>query len=58
MCAVMGFIGRNIQATLSLDPCSYEMTIGIETMESTISLLEFKWGVLQYFSLQGGLRLE
>jgi hypothetical protein len=33
-------------------------TIGIETMESTISLLEFKWGVLQYFSLQGGLRLE
>lgn len=57
-CANMGYISRNIQGTIKLDPCSYEITVGLESMEATESLLVFNWGKSQSFALQGGIRME
>ncbi|XP_076085322.1 uncharacterized protein LOC143056122 [Mytilus galloprovincialis] len=58
MCSDIGFIDKKIQSTLKLNPCSYEITLGIETMQTTMSLLQFHWGKPQSFALQGGIRME
>ncbi|XP_063431651.1 uncharacterized protein LOC134714342 [Mytilus trossulus] len=58
MCSDIGYIDKKIQSTVKLDPCTYEITLGIETMETTVSLLQFQWGKPQSFALQGGLRMD
>ncbi|XP_063447892.1 uncharacterized protein LOC134727440 [Mytilus trossulus] len=58
MCSNIGYIDKKIQSKVKIDPCTYEITLGIETMDATVSLLHFQWGKPQSFALQGGLRME
>jgi hypothetical protein len=57
-CTKMDFISRGIQTRVSLDPCDYKLTLGIETMNVTTSLLDYTWGRSETFSLQGGFKLK
>jgi len=57
-CIDVKLIGRTINARISLDPCTYEIEIGIEKLKIKKSLLDYKWGEKEIFTLQGGLRLQ
>lgn len=57
-CTKMDFISRGIQTRVFLDPCDYKLTLSIETMNVTTSLLDYTWGRSETFSLQGGFKLK
>ncbi|VDI01394.1 Hypothetical predicted protein [Mytilus galloprovincialis] len=57
-CTQVDFVSRGIENNIFVDPCNYELTIRIETMTVTISLLDYQWGTEKTFSLQGGIRLN
>jgi hypothetical protein len=38
-------LSRNIEATVSIDPCKFIMRLEIEKLQFNVSLLNFKWGM-------------
>ena len=57
-CVDVNFLHRTIHIHLSIDPCTYEMTLGLEALQVKKSLVDYKWSEMDSFSLQGGIKLE
>lgn len=38
-------LGRSFTTVLDLDPCTHQLTLGIENFEHKVSLLDFKFGM-------------
>lgn len=57
-CVDVNFLHRTILIHLSIDPCAYEMTSGIEALQVKKSLVDYKWSEMDSFFLQGGIQLQ
>ncbi|XP_052081256.1 uncharacterized protein LOC127719281 [Mytilus californianus] len=57
-CTQLDFVSRGIETKVIVDPCNYELTIHVENMTMTTSLLDYQWGTEKTFSLQGGIRIN
>ncbi|VDI03913.1 Hypothetical predicted protein, partial [Mytilus galloprovincialis] len=50
-CAHIGFINRNINFFLTIDPCSYTFKIGIEKYQYEFFLTDFEFGIQKQFHI-------
>ncbi|VDI33335.1 Hypothetical predicted protein, partial [Mytilus galloprovincialis] len=50
-CAHIGFINRNINFFLTIDPCSYTFKIGIEKFQYEFFLMDFEFGIQKQFHI-------
>lgn len=58
-CAEIGFLGgRSINFQVLLDPCKSILSLSIENMQYNITLMDYKFGTINRFTLQGALRIE
>ncbi|KAL3873866.1 hypothetical protein ACJMK2_036950, partial [Sinanodonta woodiana] len=51
-------INRAVSTRLKINPCDFILTIGIEKLQFNISLLDFKWGTIQKFYMNGIFRMD
>ncbi|XP_052067241.1 uncharacterized protein LOC127706624 [Mytilus californianus] len=54
-CVGVSLLHRALYISIDIDPCEYIMQLQVESLEVTKSLLDYKWGVEDSISLQGGL---
>ncbi|KAK3612535.1 hypothetical protein CHS0354_024512 [Potamilus streckersoni] len=57
-CFQLPFLERPFGISLAIDPCSLMMKVGIERQVQEISLLNYKWGENETFSLFGAVKLQ
>ncbi|VDI06314.1 Hypothetical predicted protein [Mytilus galloprovincialis] len=57
-CITLPSFKRNVNVFVDLDPCEYRLSIAIEKVHLNLSLVDYKWGSFQQFSLLGVINLN
>ncbi|KAJ8320500.1 LOW QUALITY PROTEIN: hypothetical protein KUTeg_002087 [Tegillarca granosa] len=57
-CVTVETLSRTIQTFVNIDPCTYDMSVGIENMKFYSSLLDYTWGSSLSVWFYGVVRLE
>ena len=57
-CVNVAQLGFNIHAFVHIDPCTYDIHIGIDQMKYASNLLDYVWGATKKISLNGVVSVE
>lgn len=57
-CTDVSTIGRTLQYSIDIDACTHTLTLAIEDFRFKISLIDFKFGVEQKFTIDQVFSLE
>ncbi|KAL3873935.1 hypothetical protein ACJMK2_037012, partial [Sinanodonta woodiana] len=57
-CVDVGLIGKSFHVYVFLDTCNYTLTVGIEKSMVTKSLISYKYGTVENFSLLGVMKIR
>lgn len=57
-CVDVELIGKSLTIYAFLNACDYKLEIGIEKFNLNVTLLDYKWGKIEEFSLFGVLRIR
>lgn len=57
-CLDVSFIQRSIVAYIDIDACYYKLTVGVDNLIVNISLIDYEWGSINTFSLNGVFNIK